>query len=77
MLDKLKYFSIDRFEGDFAICILDDEEILKIERKKLPKNCKEGDVLKKTGEFYEIDLKETKKRKEELYNLQNELFDEN
>ena len=73
----MQYISIDRFEGDFAICVLDNEEILKIERKNLPKNCKEGDVLKKTKDSYEIDLKETEKRKKELYDLQNELFDEN
>ena len=70
----MKHFSIDRFDGDLAICVGDDEEIVQIKRNKIPKDAREGDVLKLVDNIYEIDKEETKNRKEEIYNLQNELF---
>ncbi len=73
----MKYVVIDRFEGNFAICIDDDEKVFEIEIKRLPVGSKEGDVLKKLkGDRYEFDEKETKKRREEMYDLQNKLFTE-
>lgn len=70
----MQYLSIDRFEGNFAICVDDDENIIKIKRTKIPKKAKEGDVLKVLNGVYEIDDKETKIRKKEMYDLQDELF---
>ena len=71
----MKYFSIDRFEGKFAICVDENEIVKKIEIKKLPKNIKEGDILKvlKDGTF-EIDENKTKKEKEDIFNLQDDIF---
>ena len=71
----MKYFSIDRFEGKFAICVDENEIVEKIEIKKLPKNIKEGDILKvlKDGTF-EIDENKTKKEKEDIFNLQDDIF---
>ena len=74
---KLKYISVDRLEGEFAICIDDDEKTHKINIKKLPKEVKEGDVLKVLKNGYELDEKETKKRREEIFSLQEEIFGEN
>ncbi len=71
---KLKYVSVDRLEGEFAICIDDDEKTHKINIKKLPKGVKEGDVLKVLKNGYELDEKETKKRREEIFSLQEEIF---
>ncbi len=70
----MQYLSIDRFEGNFAVCVDDDENIIKIKRTKIPKKAKEGDVLKVLNGVYEIDDKETKIRKKEMYDLQDELF---
>lgn len=72
----MKYFSIDRFEGDFAVCVGDDEEVVKVKRSKIPKYAREGDVLRLVDNTYEIDKEETKNRKKEIYNLQDELFSE-
>ncbi len=71
----MKYFSIDRFEGNFAICVDEDEKIKKIEIKKLPKNIKEGDIVKvlKDGTF-KIDKEKTKQEREDIFNLQEDLF---
>ena len=71
---ELKYISVDRLEGEFAICIDDDEKTHKINIKKLPKEVKEGDVLKVLKNGYELDEKETKKRREEIFSLQEEIF---
>lgn len=71
---KLKYVSVDRLEGEFAICIDDTEKTHKINIKKLPKGVKEGDVLKVLKNGYELDKKETKKRREEIFSLQEEIF---
>lgn len=72
----MKYYSIDRFEGDFAICIGDDEKIYKLELKKIPEKAREGDVLKKVDGILTVDEEETKKRKDELFDLQDKLFGE-
>ena len=73
----MKYISIDRFEGKFAICIGEDEEIIKVKIKYLPKTAKEGDILKVLKGFkFEIDEEKTKKRREEIFTLQEDLFEE-
>ena len=71
----MKYFSIDRFEGNFAICVDEYEKVKKIEIKKLPKNIKEGDIVKvlKDGTF-KIDKEKTKQEREDIFNLQEDLF---
>lgn len=66
---------MDRLEKSIAICIDFDGQTQKINISKLPKNVKEGDILKCLDNgYFEIDIKETKKRKQEIYNLQNLLF---
>lgn len=39
-----KIYSVDRFEGEYAVVICDDESVLNIKRKELPDFC-EGDVF--------------------------------
>lgn len=36
---------IDRFEGDFAVCENKNREMINIERKLIPKDAREGDIL--------------------------------
>lgn len=71
----MKYFSVDRFEENFAICVDEDENIKIIEIKKLPKNIKEGDIIKvlKDGTF-KIDKEKTKHQREDIFNLQDDIF---
>lgn len=61
--------TVDRFEGDFAVCEKDDRNMINIERIKLPKEVKEGDVLILDGAKILIDQDETKKRREEIEKL--------
>ncbi len=46
---------VDRFEGTYAVCEQEDQTIVKIEKSKLPKGTKEGDVLIMDGDIISID----------------------
>ena len=68
---------IDRFEGDFAVCEKDDRSILNINRRDLPSDAKEGDVLNVDGYKINIDTDETAKRKEMARLLAENVWDAN
>lgn len=68
------YVSIDRFEGNFAICESDDFKIVKILRSKLPSNVHEGDVLNVDGNGCFVDIDMTVNRRKENYRMQEDLF---
>lgn len=65
-------FSIDRFEGEFAVIELENQKIISIPKAILPKESKEGDILAIT-----IQQEETIARKKELSRLASSLFEEN
>ena len=67
--------SIDRFEGEIAVCEQENGEILHIEKSRLPENAKEGDVLDIDDDMIIIDHDETKQRKEQIKKLVDDLFD--
>ena len=57
---KLK-FTIDRFEGEFAIVELQTNEMVSIPRKILTNDAKEGDIIRVS-----IEIEETESRKSEI-----------
>lgn len=65
---------IDRFEGDMAVCEQDDHNIVNIARKRIPSTAREGDVLV-LGEIITIDVEETEKRKAQLRELTEDLWE--
>jgi len=67
--------SIDRFEGEFAVCESADGTSMNIEKSKLPKGAKAGDVLDIDGNKITIDIAETDARKKKVAALVDELFD--
>jgi hypothetical protein len=71
----MKYI-IDRFEGDLAVCEAEDGKLVDIEKSKLPKNAEVGDVLVLENGKFRVDKKETEKRRKEIEDLMNELFDD-
>lgn len=72
---KNTYYSIDRFEGDFAICEnLSNNKIINIKKDLLPPNAKEGDIIKYENNQYIIDIEKTTKKQEEIKCLVNNLF---
>ena len=55
---------IDRFEGDYAVVLFGDEEIIvDVPKKLLPEGSKEGSWLKMN---FELDIEETKARKDRI-----------
>lgn len=61
-LDAVEEYAIDRFEGNVAV--LEDRKTGKmknIERKKVPENTKEGDIIKCINGKYFLDENETRK----------------
>ena len=68
---------IDRFEGDFAVCEKDDRSILDINRRDVPIDAKEGDVLNIDGDNINIDTDETSKRKEMVRLLTENIWEGN
>lgn len=66
---------IDRFEGEFSVIELDDGTMINMEINLLPKEAKEGYVLNLTDEIT-INYEETEKRKKEIEELTEGLFEE-
>lgn len=65
---------IDRFEGNFAVCEMENKEIIDIERSRIPKEAKEGDILVINSDKIYISYEETEKRRSEIERLANELW---
>lgn len=74
-MEKNTFFSIDRFEGNFAICEnKSTNEIVNIDKSLLPDNCKEGDILKFENGVYVIDKNKSKSEQQEIKNMVDNLF---
>lgn len=68
-------FSVDRFEGDFAVCEnRKTGKMITIHKSDLPENIKEGSILKYENGTYILDIESTKKEQEEIKNLVDNLF---
>ena len=66
---------IDRFENDTAV-IENGEEMINIPRSLLPENAKEGDIITESGGGYIIDETATDKRRQEILDLQDSLWEQ-
>ena len=65
--DEAKEFTLDRFEGDNAVLEnRETKEIININKSDLPKDTKEGTILKYQNEEFSIDKKEQKKTEERI-----------
>ena len=71
----MKYI-IDRFEGKWAGGEAEDGKMIDIEKSKLPKNARAGDVIVQENGNFRVDQKETEKRWKEIEELMNEVFEE-
>lgn len=66
--------TIDRFEGEFAVCEKADRKMMNIEKSKLPANVKEGDILVIEGDSIKVDSGETAKRKKNIEKVMDNLW---
>ncbi|GHU34016.1 hypothetical protein FACS1894105_00060 [Clostridia bacterium] len=58
--------AIDRFEGDIAVMLFDDGEIVNVDAAFLEWNAAQGDVFVYDGSVFSFDREETKRRKESI-----------
>ena len=69
------FLSIDRFDGDYAICQDENEKLYEIKMSELPQNAKLGDILKLYPDGTLVfDMAETLNRKKRIKKLQDKLF---
>jgi hypothetical protein len=66
--------TIDRFEGNFAVCEKSDRTMINISKDKIPPGSKEGDILVIEEDNIKIDAGETTKRKKVINDLMNDLW---
>lgn len=71
---EMKQYIIDRFEETFAVLECENGMHISIEKSKLPSGCQEGDVVYLGENGYQIDKKETQKRRQTMEQLQKRLF---
>jgi len=64
---------IDRFEGDFVVVELDNNEMKNIRKELVPKEAKEGDILN-IGEVITIEHEETEKRRKRIEKLTEDMW---
>lgn len=68
-------FYVDRIENNkIAVCVDENEKIIELKIKAIVGCVVEGSVIKKIGNKFVVDEKETALKKEEMFNLQNDLF---
>lgn len=70
----MKYV-IDRFEGDFAVCEDEEGKMVNMDRKTLPIEAKEGDVIIFDCNVVSIDKEETTKRRKRINELAESLWE--
>jgi hypothetical protein len=68
-------YIIDRFEGQFAVCEDENQEMVNILTAKLPIGVKEGDILEESDGSYSILREESDKVKVEIGKLMDDLFE--
>lgn len=74
-IEKSVSFSIDRFEGNFAVCEnKETNEMVNIEKSLLPENCKEGDIINFKNGVYILDKQSTIAQQDEIKNMVTNLF---
>jgi len=69
-------YIIDRIEGDYIIIESPSGEMVNAERNRIKGNFREGDCLILENNYFIIDEKATKKRKEEVEKLMKGMWDE-
>lgn len=61
-------YIVDRIEEEYIVLETQYETIIEIKKILVEAGVKEGDCLRKIGENYKIDKKETKERRERISN---------
>lgn len=70
----MKFYSVDRFEEEYAILVDDDCASITVLKRELPKGIKTGNVLRFENGKYIVAPDEEEKRRNRIRSLQNKLF---
>ena len=65
----IETYIVDRFEGEYIILENNQGELFDVLKTSVESGVKEGDCLVKTGDYFTIDIEETKKRKEKIHDM--------
>lgn len=68
-------FVIDRIEDDFCVLEDQDKKLISIEKSKFPDDIIEGDIVIFENGEYVISKELTEKAREEMFKLQESLFE--
>ena len=72
----MKKFIVDRFEEDKAVLECENGDMAVFDRKSLPANIREGDVLRfESGSCY-LNAEETERRRRKIRKMMEQLFEE-
>jgi hypothetical protein len=66
--------TIDRFEGEFAVCEQEDRTMINILKENIPPEAKEGDILIIEEDSISIDITGTAERKKRINRLMDDLW---
>lgn len=66
---------IDRFEGDFAVVEFEGRQMKDVPKEELYPEAREGDVILLVNGQYQVDQKETQKRKVEIAKLTETMWE--
>lgn len=67
--------TVDRIEGEYAICEQENRQMINIPLKDIPFLLKEGDVIEINGNSYKFDAEETKKKKKKIEDMTKGLWE--
>ncbi len=68
-------YTIDRFEGEYAVCENETGEMINIPTEQLPEKAKEGDIIIESNGIYTIDHDSSNKAKAEIEKLMDDVFE--
>lgn len=75
MNNEIKEYTIDRFEGDFAVCEdRDTGEMVDFKRDDLPQNAREGSILQYSNGKFELDSKQEQEVSERIKQKMDNLW---
>ena len=72
----MKKFIIDRFEGNYAVCEMEDKSYISNPKYKLPLDCREGDcLLQDADDMYQKDIETKTTKEKKIREKMNRLFE--
>lgn len=73
-MNHLKLYSVDRFEGQYAVLVDSYSKSYDVLRDELPPDVREGDMLHEDEGRFVIDEEATKEKREKIHKIRQELL---